>query len=146
MFSFKFSLWWSPVALKLESYCLQLCKKNCRKLVFWVFPEYSSEVYSNPIKHLRWSLLQKQFMYLNLLTIFCKSSILDVWLSSEFFSALLRNSRLNSYIAQNLLLQKSVINHNSQQENAGVVRLNQIMFNFLTLSIKQLIPNGYIVF
>ena len=39
MSSFKFSLWQSPVALKLEPYWLQLCKNNCRNLVFWVFPE-----------------------------------------------------------------------------------------------------------
>ena len=39
MFSLKFSLWWSPLALKLESYCMQLCQKNCLKLVFQVFPE-----------------------------------------------------------------------------------------------------------
>ena len=38
------------------------------------------------------------------LTIFCKNSILDTWLNSEFFSALLQNSPLNSYIALNLLL------------------------------------------
>ena len=34
---------------------------------------------------------------LNILTIFSKSSILDVWLSFQFFSALLRNNHLGSY-------------------------------------------------
>ena len=42
-------------------------------------------------------------MSLNPLTIFSKSSILDIWLSSEFFSALLHNSRLNGYIAVDLI-------------------------------------------
>ena len=36
---------------------------------------------------------------LNILTIFSKSSILDVWLTSEFFSALLHNSHLIDYMA-----------------------------------------------
>ena len=40
---------------------------------------------------------------LNILTIFSKSSILDVWLTSEFFSALLHNSHLNGYMAMILL-------------------------------------------
>ena len=54
------SLWWSPVALKLKSYCLQLCKKNCCKLVFWVFPEQILfRGVFKPIRHSRWSLLQK---------------------------------------------------------------------------------------
>ena len=35
---------------------------------------------------------------LNILTIFSKSSILDVWLTSKFFSALLHNSHLNGYM------------------------------------------------
>ena len=40
---------------------------------------------------------------LDILTIFSKSSILDVWLSFEFSSALLRNSHLGSYRVQILL-------------------------------------------
>ena len=32
-------LWCSPVPLKFESYNLQHCKKNCRKLIFYVLPE-----------------------------------------------------------------------------------------------------------
>ena len=39
MISITFCSWKSPVLLKLESYCLYLCKSNCRKLVFSVFPE-----------------------------------------------------------------------------------------------------------
>ena len=41
-FSFNFlckSSWCSPVPLKFESFNLQHCKKNCHKLVFWVFTE-----------------------------------------------------------------------------------------------------------
>ena len=37
-FSSKFS-WCSPVPFKFESYNLQHWKKNCRKLIFWVFSE-----------------------------------------------------------------------------------------------------------
>ena len=33
------SPWSSLVSLKFESYNLQHCKKNCRKLAFWVFTE-----------------------------------------------------------------------------------------------------------
>ena len=40
---------------------------------------------------------------LNILTIFSKSPILDVCLTSEFFSALLHNSYLNGYMALILL-------------------------------------------
>ena len=40
---------------------------------------------------------------LNILTIFSKSSISDVWLTSEFFPALLHNSHLNGYMALILL-------------------------------------------
>ena len=45
-------------------------------------------------------LLQVSFpaISLNILTIFSKSSILDVWLTSKFFSALLHNSHLNGYM------------------------------------------------
>ena len=42
LFSINFlskSLWCSTVLLKFESYYLQHCKKNCCKLVFWVFTE-----------------------------------------------------------------------------------------------------------
>ena len=50
-------------------------------------------------------LLQVSFlgMSLNILTIFSKSSILDVLLTSEFFSALLHNSHLNGYMPLILL-------------------------------------------
>ena len=42
LFSLNFSInspWSSPVSLKFESRKLKLCKKSCRKLVFWVFTE-----------------------------------------------------------------------------------------------------------
>ena len=42
-------------------------------------------------------------IYLNTLTIFSKSSTLDVWLTSKFFSVLLHNSQLNGYMALILL-------------------------------------------
>ena len=50
-------------------------------------------------------LLQVSFlgMSLNILTIFSKSSILDVLLTSEFFSAFLYNRHLKGYMAQSLL-------------------------------------------
>ena len=37
--SFKFSLYWSPASLNLEFYCMQPCRKDCRKLEFSVFLE-----------------------------------------------------------------------------------------------------------
>ena len=93
----------------VESYCLHLYKKNYRKLDFWVFPKQL--LFRRVLKDLKWMLLQKQLMFLSLLIIFLKSPILVVWLGSEFASALLPNCLLNSFIAMNLFLWKSVTNH-----------------------------------
>ena len=40
----------------------------------------------NPVKHLRWSVLQKIVNGLKLLIIFAKRSILDVWQGSKYTS------------------------------------------------------------
>ena len=37
--SFKFSLWWISISLKLEYYCQYLCKKKFRQVDSWVFTE-----------------------------------------------------------------------------------------------------------
>ena len=42
LFSLNFSgksPWWGPFRLKFQSYNLQHCEKNCRKLLFWEFTE-----------------------------------------------------------------------------------------------------------
>ena len=69
----------------VESYCIEI-----RDLLAATLPK---------------PLLQVSFLgiSLNILTIFSKSSILDVWMASEFFSALLHNSHLNGCMALILL-------------------------------------------
>ena len=49
------------------------------------FTLYSAEAYSEPCKHLRWSFVKKVNDFQSL-TIFAKSSILNVWLGSEYAS------------------------------------------------------------
>ena len=44
----------------------------------------------NPVKHLRWSILQKIFRDFYLLTIFTKQSISSVWQGSEYASGTLK--------------------------------------------------------
>ena len=85
MLSFKFTLSWIPVSWKLGPYRLQLCKKNCCKLDFQVFPEQI--LFRGVFKplHLRYVTAKIVSAFINILIFFSQSFILDVLLLNPTF-------------------------------------------------------------
>ena len=74
---------------------------NALLQIFWLVESCCIKIRVLMAAILKRLLPQVSFLgiYLNILTIFSKSSTLDLWLTSEFFSALLHNSHLNDYMA-----------------------------------------------
>ena len=96
----------SLVSLNLGSHCLQLCKKNCRKLDFWIF--WEQLLFRGVFKPSQASKMEVIAKIVNVFKPFNCSllKLSDVWPGSEFTSAILHNSRLKSYIVMKLLFRK----------------------------------------
>ena len=97
----------SPIPLKFESYNLQHCKKNCCKLVFWVFTE--------------------QLLYH---AIFGRLHCYEVTLVKKSNKLLLQKSETN--IFDQKIFIKNLFKVNGKNKS-GVLRINQIMSKLLTL-------------
>ena len=94
--------------MKLESYNLHHCKKNCRNLVLWVFPEQLAS-------HI----------------IFERLHCYEVTLVKKYHKALLRKSETKIFDQKSF--HKKLV-PSQREKNSGVLRLNQIMFTLLTIS------------
>ena len=121
LFSLKLSSkssWWSLVKIKFESYNFHHCKRNCCKLVFWVFSEQLlSHIIFKPHCH-------------------------EVTLVKKYNKSSLQKSETKIF-DQNRFHQKLV--PSQREKNSGVLRLNQIMAPFLTMS-KYLPANSAVVY
>ena len=72
-----------------------ITKQMIKYLMLVIIVKYRNKSIQNPDKFLRWSVLQKIFNSLYLLTIFAKRSILGVWQGSEALSWKIRLSFVN---------------------------------------------------
>ena len=105
-FSSKYS-WWSPVLLKFESYNLQNCKKNCCKLVFWVFAE-------------------QQLCHIDFWWLHCY----EVTLIKRCDKALLQESETKIFDQKGFVKTSFKVN---EKNSSGVLRINQTIPKLLTL-------------
>ena len=109
-FSLNFSIkstWCSPFRLKFESYNLQHYKKNCRKLVFWVFTE--------------------QLLYH---IIFGGLHCHEVTLVKKCNKPLLQKTETKIFDQKRFI--KNLLKINDQNKSS-ILRINQIMSKLLTL-------------
>ena len=101
------SPWQSLVKMKFESCNLHYCKKNCRKLVFLVFPEQQ-------LSHI---ISERLHCY-------------EVTLVKRYNKSLLQKSETKTFDQKRF--QKKLV-PSQQEKNLGVLRLNQIMSTLLTI-------------
>ena len=101
------SPWQSPVKTKFESYNLHHCKRNCHKLVLWVFIE---QLFSHII-----------FDWLH-----CS----EVTLVKKYKPSLQKKG--TKIFDERRSTKKPV--PSQREKNSGVLRLNQILSNLLTIS------------
>ena len=94
--------------MKLESYNLHHCEKNCRNLVLWVFPEQLAS-------HI----------------IFERLHCYEVTLVKKYHKALSQKSKTKIFDQKSF--RKKLV-PSQREKNSGVLRLNQIMFTLLTIS------------
>ena len=98
----------SLVKMKFESYTLHRWKKNCRKLVFWVFPEQL-------LSHM----------------IFERLHCCKVTLVKKYNKPLLQKSETKIFDQKRF--HKRLV-PSQLEKNLGVLRLNKIMSKLLTVS------------
>ena len=101
------SSWWSLVKMKFESYNFHYCKKNCCKLVFWVFSEQL-------LSH-----------------IIFKLHCYEVTLVKKCNKPSLQKSETKIFDQKRF--HKKLV-PSQREKNSGVLRLNQIMPPLLTMS------------